>query len=83
MQTSSSGKAPDHKQNPFEKLLDRQQFCQQHGISYRTAEIWAHKGIGPKVTRLGRRAYYHVDDIAEWIEVQRKKSTARFAKAEA
>ena len=63
----------------FNKLLHRQQFCDVAGISYRTAEIWAHQGKGPKVTRIGKRAFYHVDDIAAFVESQRGKSDARFA----
>lgn len=71
------------KPTPFDKLLTRQQYCDLHGISYRTAEIQAHRGTGPRVTRLGRRAYYHVDDIQAWIDAQRAKSAARYANKEA
>lgn len=73
----------NRKSTELDNLLTRQELCDQYGFNYRTVEMWAHKGKGPKVTRLGRRAYYHVADIAAWIEDQRKKSDARFAKAEA
>ena len=43
--------------------------------------MMAHKGQGPRVTRLGARAFYHVDDIAAWVDAQRKKADARFKKA--
>lgn len=67
------------KPNPFACLLTRQEFCDRYGIQYRTAEMMAHKGQGPRVTKLGRCAYYHVDDVTAWIEAQRAKSAARFS----
>lgn len=82
MQTASTDRATN-KPTPLDNLLTRSEFCERFGISYRSAEMWAHKGQGPKVTRLGARAYYHLDDIAAWIEAQRKKADARFANAEA
>ena len=80
MQAASTDSAV-HKPTALDNLLNRSEFCQQYGISYRTAEMMAHKGQGPKVTRLGSRAFYHVDDIAAWVDAQRKKADARFAKA--
>ena len=67
------------KPNPFACLLTRQEFCDLYGIQYRSAEMMAHKGQGPRVTKLGRCAYYHVDDVTAWIEAQRAKSAARFS----
>lgn len=83
MQTLSQDQGAGHKPTALDQLLTRQEFCQRYGISYRTAEMMAHKGEGPRVTRLGRRAFYHLDDIAEWVEAQRQKSAARFAKGKA
>ena len=71
------------KRTALDDFLTRQEFCDSAGISYRTAEILAHKGQGPRVTRLGRRAMYHVDDIAAWTEEQRNKANARFTRQEA
>lgn len=79
MQTASNDRAV-HKPTALDSLLSRSEFCLQYGISYRTAEMLAHKGQGPKVTRLGRRAFYHVEDIATWVDNQRKKADARFGK---
>ncbi|WP_394000511.1 helix-turn-helix transcriptional regulator [Luteimonas sp. WGS1318] len=73
----------NEKPNPFACLMTRQEFCDAYGILYRTAEMMAHKGQGPRVTKLGRKAYYHVDDITAWIESQRAKSAERFAGAAA
>lgn len=63
----------------LDDFLSRPEFCRRYGISLRTAEMMAHKSMGPKVTHLGKRAYYHIEDIAIWCEVQREKSAARFA----
>ncbi len=76
-------KSTDHsKPNPFACLLTRQEYCDLLGISYRTAEMQAHRGQGPRVTRLGRRAFYHVDDVKAYVEAQRAKATKRFGEAE-
>lgn len=80
MQTASPS-STTNKSTALDNLLTRSEFCQQYGISYRTAEMMAHKGQGPRVTRLGARAFYHVDDIAAWVDAQRKKADARFKKA--
>lgn len=61
----------------FGKFIPRQQFCDAAGITYRTAELWAHQRKGPKVTILGRRAYYHADDVAAWLEEQHTKNADR------
>ena len=66
------------KPTALDSYLTRQEFCEAYGIAMRTAEIMAHKGRGPRVTRLGRRAFYHVDDISAWVEAQRQKNAARF-----
>ena len=60
-------------------FLTRPEFCRRYGITLRTAEMMAHRGKGPKVTHLGKRAYYHVDDIAAWCDAERAKAEARFA----
>ncbi|WP_449428320.1 helix-turn-helix transcriptional regulator [Rhodanobacter umsongensis] len=74
---------PTKQATIFTQLLNRQEFCDTTGISYRTAEMWAHRGLGPKVTRIGKRAFYHIDDIAAWVEAQRSKADARFEQAAA
>jgi hypothetical protein len=64
--------------NPFAFYMDRPTFCDLHKCSMRGAEMMAHKGEGPRVTHIGRRAFYHLDDIQEWLDAQRAKSAARF-----
>lgn len=64
----------------LDDFIDREAFCRRYGISYRCAEMMAHQGRGPKVTRLGRKAWYHKEDIAAWLDAQRAKADARFAR---
>lgn len=66
----------------LDNFISRPEFCRRYRISQRTAEMMAHQGKGPKVTHLGKRAFYHVDDIAAWCEAQRAKSESRFAEGE-
>lgn len=79
MNKAGQPSAETHKPTALDNLLTRREFCDQYKISYATAEKLAHKGQGPRVTRLGRKAYYHVDDIAAWVEAARKKVDARFS----
>ena len=64
--------------DPLANYIDRPTFCKRFGITKQTAERMAHKGRGPRVTRLGRRAFYHLDDINAWLEKQRAKGAGRF-----
>ena len=69
---------PAHVADPFAQYITRAEYARRAGITYRTAEMQAHTGRGPKVTRIGRKAYYHLADIATWLESQRAKASARF-----
>ena len=62
--------------NPFESFITRAAFCEQAGISTRTAELWVTQRRGPKVTIIGRCAYYHVDDVGAWLKACRNKGNA-------
>ncbi|QOY63569.1 helix-turn-helix domain-containing protein [Lysobacter sp. H21R4] len=60
----------------MEDYLTRQELADQMGLTFRTLELWAHRRKGPPVIIIGRRAHYHRDDIAAWLEEQRKPSKA-------
>lgn len=36
-----------------------------------TLAAWAHRGIGPKYTLIGRSARYAWSDVESWLSVQR------------
>jgi len=64
----------------LDDYVSRSELAKQLGHrSTRTLEMWAHRGIGPRVTILSKRAMYAYDDIAAWVEAQLAKSEARFA----
>lgn len=65
-------------QDPFAEYIDRAEYARRAGITHRTAELQAHKGTGPRVTRIGRRAMYHLDDVQAWLNEQRAKASKRF-----
>ncbi|MFT3756659.1 MAG: hypothetical protein QM769_12075 [Pseudoxanthomonas sp.] len=69
--------------NPFASFITREEFAKNAGITYRTAELWAHARKGPKVTIIGGRACYHVDDITAWLDGLRKGGVKRAQKREA
>ena len=54
--------------NPFANYITRAEYCKLAGITQRTAELHAHARKGPPVTIIHKRAYYHVDAIAAFLE---------------
>lgn len=61
--------------NPLEQYIPRPAFCEQLGITTRTAELWAHARKGPRVTIIAKRAYYHVDDVQAYLDECRNTAT--------
>lgn len=65
-----------------QSFLSREQaakWCQKIGIKIpsRTLRHWAGEGKGPRVTRIGRRVVYHIDDLAQWLNDQRFRGARR------
>lgn len=50
------------------------------GLHDKTLERWAREGRGPRRFRIGQRAYYHRQDVDNWIECQ-VRDTGRGADA--
>ncbi len=42
--------------------------------SPRTWQRWWRLGIGPTPTIIGKRVYYHVDDLKAWLRKQRREA---------
>lgn len=63
--------------------LSRQELADELGLTFRTLELWAHGRKGPPVVIIGRKAHYHRDDIAAWLEAQRtpRKTAPRARRA--
>ncbi|MGE0774436.1 MAG: helix-turn-helix transcriptional regulator [Sphingomonadaceae bacterium] len=47
------------------------------GTEPKTLANWRTLGKGPKFIRVGRKAMYHPDDIAEWVAARRVQSTSQ------
>lgn len=52
--------------------IDRPNLARQLGITHRTLELWAHRRKGPRPVLIGRKSFYHVEDVAQWLEAQRR-----------
>ncbi len=59
------------------EYLSRPEFCEMMGITARTASLWKQKRLGPPVTIIARRAYYHVDDVKAYLAQCRDNSQSR------
>jgi hypothetical protein len=46
------------------------------GVEESTLAQWRCAGIGPAYFKIGRRAYYAAEDLAQWIEAQRREPAA-------
>jgi len=42
------------------------------GVGVRTLERWRAEGKGPKFRKRGRLNFYHIDDVAEWLNQQQQ-----------
>lgn len=59
-----------------ERLLNRKEVEQVFGISVRYLEISAVRGDGPPMIKIGRSVRYSVQDMREWINGNRVRSTS-------
>lgn len=57
--------------NPLEGYLPEDEFCARFKVKRRTARNWRALGDGPVCTLIGRRIYYHIDDIRTWLRSRR------------
>lgn len=53
-------------------VLDARAVCDRYPtiFKYNTLTYWRQVGRGPNWARLGRKVYYRVDDIEDWIASQ-------------
>lgn len=65
-------------------LLSRGDAARAMGVKPHTLAVWAVKGFGPPVTKIGSRAMYDERDIEKFIEARKRQSTsAEFPAADA
>ena len=53
-------------------LLSTAEVAALLGIPERTLEFWRYQGRGPTYTRVGKRVRYHPDDVAAYLQAQRR-----------
>ena len=49
-------------------LLGERRVAKKLGCSLRTLQRWRTKGKGPAFTKIGRKAFYELNDLQEWID---------------
>jgi hypothetical protein len=54
--------------NPLDDYQDLASFCEQLGISKRTAKRWQLTRTGPPQTRVGKKILYRKSAIAAWLK---------------
>jgi predicted DNA-binding transcriptional regulator AlpA len=50
------------------RLLGERPFAEMLGRSPRTLQRWRKKGKGPASTKIGRKVFYELNDLQEWID---------------
>jgi excisionase family DNA binding protein len=58
------------------RLATRAEVAEYLGVPSGTLTQWAHKGTGPRYTRVGRHARYRWSDVDKWLEKQSTGGTA-------
>lgn len=67
--------------NNLSELLTSERAAPFVGTEPKTLDNWRTLGKGPKFIRVGRKAMYHPDDIAEWVAARRVQSTSELVAA--
>jgi predicted site-specific integrase-resolvase len=55
-------------------FLSRRDPAVQLNISERTLHRWRRLGEGPPVTKVGRRIYYQLPTVREWLRAREQQS---------
>jgi predicted DNA-binding transcriptional regulator AlpA len=50
------------------RLLGEHRVAEMLGCSLRTLQRWRKEGKGPPSTKIGRKVYYDLNDLQEWID---------------
>ena len=50
------------------QLIGERRFAEMLGRSLRTLQRWRTKGKGPAFTKIGRKVFYELNDLQEWID---------------
>jgi hypothetical protein len=53
--------------NVLDDYLPRSALAEQLNKTIRTLERWERQRIGPPITRIGRRPFYRIDGVRNWL----------------
>ncbi|MFI0482233.1 helix-turn-helix transcriptional regulator [Actinomadura sp. 9N215] len=57
-------------------LGDSDEVAEYLNVPKRTLDDWAHRGIGPRYSRVGRHRRYRWADVEAWLDEQANGGTA-------
>lgn len=57
-------------------LATREEVAQYLGVPPTTLAQWAHRGIGPRYSRVGRHARYRWSAVEAWLDAQGRGDAA-------
>ena len=63
-------------ENPRSPYMPQALAAEFLGLSPKTLERFRVEGRGPSFLKLGRRVVYSREDLVEWAEAQRRRSTS-------
>ena len=55
------------------RLISELRFAAMLGYSPRTLQRWRNKHRGPPSTKIGRRLFYEINEVQEWIEEKKSR----------
>lgn len=67
---------PQEEKMNRDPLLDQTGAAEYLSLSHRTLEKWRSVGGGPRYTKLGKRAFYRVSDLEQFIAGGGRSSTS-------
>ena len=58
------------------ELISPPNLAQKIGVGVNCLAKWRLTGEGPPFIRVGRRVHYHPEDVANWLQSRRVRSTS-------
>ena len=55
-------------------LLPRAEVSRQLGVSEQTLRLWELSGEGPPTLRIGRRVFYRIEVVRQWLLDQERRA---------
>lgn len=68
---------PDHDSEVLDGFIDRFETASELQVGIRTLDRWRTAGLGPPFIKLGRRIYYSVDHLRQWLNELQQQSASK------